>query len=92
MAFVSSKLPATTDNSKHRERLRQRFKQDGLSGFNNYEVIEYLLTLALARGDCKAIAKTAIKRFKTVRGVLDASLEELQDIDGIGYVLSLIHI
>jgi DNA repair protein RadC len=59
---------------------------DGLAGFNNYEVVEVLLTLARTRGDCKESAKQAIKRFKTVRGVLDASPKELQEIRDIGPV------
>ena len=36
------------------------------------------------RKDCKQPAKEAIKRFKTLRGVLEAPSEELQQIDGIG--------
>lgn len=74
------------DRAGHRERLRRRFNKDGLSGFNDYEVIEYLLTLAHAQGDCKDIAKSATRRFKGVRGVLDASPRELLQIDGIGEV------
>jgi DNA repair protein RadC len=40
--------------------------------------------LGSPRKDCKPLAKEAIKRFKTLRGVLEASPEELQQIDGIG--------
>ncbi|MFC2011489.1 hypothetical protein ACFLUR_04320 [Chloroflexota bacterium] len=36
------------------------------------------------RKDCKQQAKEALKRFKTLRGVLEAPPEELQQIDGIG--------
>jgi DNA repair protein RadC len=43
-----------------------------------------LLTLGSPRKDCKQQAKEVIKRFKTLRGALSASLEELQQIDGIG--------
>lgn len=50
----------------------------------DYEIIELLLTLGTPRKDCKGMAKAAIKKFKGLRGVLDASLEELQQIDGIG--------
>ena len=83
---MSGKHTPETDNAGHRQRLRERFTQDGLTGFNNYEVIEYLLTLSHVQGDCKAIAKSAIKRFRTVRGVLDASPKELREVDGIGDV------
>ncbi len=68
----------------HRGRLRQKFLKSGLAGAHDYEIVELLLTLGGTRGDCKPQAKEAIKRFKTLRGVLAASTEELQEIDGIG--------
>ncbi len=68
----------------HRQRLRERFLTDGLDGFHDYEVIELLLTLATPRKDCKDAAKDAMKRFKTLQGVLEASPAELQEVDGIG--------
>src|SRR3989344_7276220 len=68
----------------HRKRLRNRFLQAGLDGFLDYEIVELLLTLGTPRKDCKQMAKTAIKEFGGLRGVLDASLEELQKIKGIG--------
>jgi DNA repair protein RadC len=68
----------------HRNRLRQRFLEAGLDGFLDYEVIELLLTLATPRKDCKAAAKLALKKFKTLQGVLEAGPRELQDVPGIG--------
>ena len=68
----------------HRKRLRDRFLQSGLGGFLDYEIIELLLTLGTPQKDCKPMAKAAIKQFKGLRGVLDASLEDLQAIKGIG--------
>jgi DNA repair protein RadC len=68
----------------HRKRLRDKFLKSGLAGFHDYEVIELLLTLATPRKDCKAAAKAAIKRFKSFQGVLEASPQELCQVDGIG--------
>ncbi|MFI4955512.1 MAG: DNA repair protein RadC [Gammaproteobacteria bacterium] len=68
----------------YRKRLRDRFLQSGLDGFLDYEIIELLLTLGTPRKDCKQEAKAAIKEFNGLRGVLDASLEDLQVIKGIG--------
>ena len=68
----------------HRKRLREKFLKSGLSGFHDYEIVELLLTLGAPRKDCKSQAKEAIKRFKSLRGVLAASPEELQQIKGIG--------
>ena len=68
----------------HRGRVRDRFRKGGLSALADYEIVELLLTLGTPRRDCKPAAKEAIKRFKTLRGVLEASPEELQDVEGIG--------
>jgi len=68
----------------HRRRLREKFIKSGLKGFHDYEIVELLLTLGSPRKDCKPQAKEAMKRFKTLRGVLEAPYEELQEIVGIG--------
>ena len=70
----------------HRQRLRERFLKSGLESFPDYEAVELLLTLAIPRRDVKGSAKLLIERFRTLRGVLDAPLEELQKIPGIGEV------
>ena len=59
----------------HRKRLRERFNQSGLAAFLDYEIVELMLTLGTPRSDCKPQAKEAIKRFKTLRGVLEAPPE-----------------
>lgn len=68
----------------HRERLRQKFLTAGLTGFHDYEVIELLLCLGTPRRDCKEAAKLALKRFKTLPGVLAAEPAELCEVRGIG--------
>src|SRR4030042_1273366 len=79
----------------HRKRLRERFLQSGLAGFHDYEIVELLLSMSTPRKDCKPQAKEAIKRFKTLRGVLEAPSEKLQEIQGIGphntVCLKLVH-
>lgn len=77
-------MPSDEIHTGHRRRLREKFLRSGLSGFHDYEIVELLLTLGSPRKDCKPQAKEAIKRFKTLRGVLSASAEELQQIEGIG--------
>jgi DNA repair protein RadC len=70
----------------HRQRLRERFVRSGFDGFNDYEVVELVLTLAVPRSDVKQPAKALIARFGNLRGILDAPLEELQEVKGIGSV------
>lgn len=68
----------------HRDRLRQKFSKSGFDGFHGYEILELLLTYAIPRKDTKPIAKALIARFKSVRNVLDAPVEKLKDIEGMG--------
>jgi DNA repair protein RadC len=78
-------LPAAEMNLVgHRGRLRQKFLKAGLDGFLDYEIIELLLTLGTPRRDCKEQAKEALREFKTLGGVLEASPHDLQRIRGIG--------
>ncbi len=77
-------MPSNDTSKGHRKRLREKLIKSGLAGFHDYEIIELLLSLGTPRKDCKPQAKEAIKRFKTLRGVLEALPEELQQIDGIG--------
>ena len=77
-------MPSDNTHQGHRKRLREKFLKSGLAGFHDYEIVELLLTLGSPRRDCKQPAKEAIKQFKTLRGVLAASHQELQQIDGIG--------
>ena len=70
----------------HRQRLRERFLKSGLDGFADYEVIELLLTLAVPRSDVKQPAKALISRFGNLRGILDAPIDDLRAVSGIGHV------
>ena len=76
----------TTSKEKegHRQRLREKFLKNGLDGFHDYEIIELLLTLGTPRKDCKQSAKDALKKFGSLKGVLEASPSELKKIKGIG--------
>ena len=70
----------------HRQRLRDRFLKFGLDGFQDYEVIELLLTLGTPRKDCKETAKALMKRFGTLSGVLGAAPADLCQVPGVGPV------
>ena len=82
--FISKERSPAHKGAGHRGRLREKFLTSGLDGFHDYEVIELLLTMATPQKDCKGPAKAALKRFKTLQGVFEASSRELCEVDGIG--------
>ncbi len=67
----------------HRQRLKKRFLHDPQL-MEDYEVLEILLGYGLTRKDTKPLAKILLQRFGTLRNVLDARREELEDIPGFG--------
>ncbi|MDY0131144.1 MAG: DNA repair protein RadC [Desulforegulaceae bacterium] len=71
-------------NLGHRQRLREKFFETGISGFHDYEIIEILLTLGTPIKDCKPMAKELLEKFKTLPRVLEAPLKELKSVKGIG--------
>lgn len=68
----------------HRERLRKRYIKSGLEGFNDYEVLELLLTYSIARKDVKPIAKKLIEKFGTIDEIAKSDVKSLLEVDGIG--------
>ncbi len=68
----------------HRQRLRDKFLNHGLNKFTDEEIVELLLTLGTPRRDCKQVARRAIKRFGSLSRVLNATGDELQQVEGIG--------
>lgn len=68
----------------HRQRLREKFLEQGIDAFTDSEIIELLLTFGTPRIDCKEAARAALERFKSLPAVLDAAPAELQQIKGMG--------
>lgn len=68
----------------HRNRLRQRFLDQGLSGFSDAEILEILLSFGTPRKDCKDQARALLQHFGTFPGVLDADRKDLLEVNGVG--------
>jgi len=63
----------------HRTRLRDRFMQNP-AGLQEYEIVELLLTYAIPQRDVKGIAKELLNTFGAIKGIFEASEEELESI------------
>lgn len=69
----------------HRKRVYDRFLREGLAGFEEHNALEFLLFLARVRGDTNPLAHELIDRFGSLSAVLDAPVEELESVRGIGH-------
>ena len=67
----------------HRERLKQRFLEEGLDNFTDIQVLELLLFYAIPRSDTNPLAHALLDHFGSLSHVLEADVEELKKIPGI---------
>ena len=68
----------------HRERMRQRFAENGLTGFAPHEALELLLFYAIPRRNVNPLAHRLIDHFGSLGAVLEAAPDQLQRVPGIG--------
>ena len=68
----------------HRERMKSRFREAGANAFDDHNLLELLLFYAVPRRDTNDLAHALIARFGSYSAVLEASIEELMTVDGIG--------
>ncbi len=72
-------------HDQHRKRVYDRFLREGLAGFEEHNALEFLLFLARARGDTTPLAHALLDRFGGLAAVLDAPVEELESVPGVGH-------
>ncbi|MBP3673241.1 MAG: RadC family protein [Oscillospiraceae bacterium] len=67
----------------HRDRMKNRFLEEGLDNFEEHQVLELLLFYCIPRRDTNPVAHALIDHFGSFSAVLDAPVEELKKISGI---------
>lgn len=68
----------------HRERLRKRFREEGLDSFSEVQALELALFYAISRKDTNPIAHGLLDHFGSLAQVLEAPVEELCKVPGVG--------
>ena len=68
----------------HRERLKERFLNEGLLGFHDHNILELLLFYVIPRKDTNEIAHELLREFGSLSAVFDADIELLKQVPGIG--------
>lgn len=64
--------------------MRERLLEGGADAFLDYELLEYVLALAIPRRDTKPLAKRLLLEFGDLPALLSASPAELSRVEGLG--------
>ena len=68
----------------HRKRLKDRFRAEGLDHFSERHALELLLFYAIPQQDTAPVAEALLDRFDTLPQILEAPVEELEKVKGVG--------
>lgn len=68
----------------HRKRLKDRYAEQGLDSFTQYQALELMLFYCIPRQDTNEIAHKLIDHFGSFSQTLDADVEELCSVEGVG--------
>ncbi len=74
----------------HRERLRKRYVTQNEDYMDTTRLLELLLTFSIPRQDVYLLANSLLSKFGDIGGVLDASVDELMLVDGIGETTAIL--
>ena len=68
----------------HRERLKERFRKEGLDHFTEIQALELMLFYTIPRRDTNPIAHALLETFGSFSQVVEAPVEELMKVKGVG--------
>ena len=66
---------------RHQE-LKNRFLRDGLSSFDQIEILEFLLSLKIDGSKTRKFARSLYNKFSSLNGVIDEPVSRLEKISG----------
>lgn len=68
----------------HRQRLKDRFRAEGLDHFSERHALELLLFYAIPQRDTAPLAQELLDRFGSLPQVMEAPIQELEKVPGVG--------
>ena len=68
----------------HRSRMKNRYKETGFNGFSDHEILELLLFYGIPNGDVNPLAHRLLDRFSNISTIMDAPIEALTSVNGVG--------
>ena len=76
-------MASPVSHEGHRQRLKNRFLQEGLENFEKHNVLEILLFYAIPQRDTNDIAHELLNTFGSLKGVFEADYTELLKVKGV---------
>lgn len=77
----------------HRQRVKARYLSEGSGNMTDHNVMELLLFFGIPYKDTNEIAHEMVETFGDINGILDAPVEELMRLKGVGEnAATLIHL
>ena len=70
-------------HSGHRERVKKRYREEGMDGFAPHQVLEMILFYCIPRQDTNPLAHRLLDTFGSLEAVLQASPKELKKVEGV---------
>ena len=64
--------------------MRETILKAGLKNLDEIKILEFILTLAIPRGDVNETAHLLLSEFKSISNILDANISDLQKVAGVG--------
>ena len=71
-------------HASHRQRVKDRFRAEGLENFDEVHALELLLFYAIPQGDVNPLAHRLLDHFGNLRQVLEAPTEQVLLVEGVG--------
>ena len=68
----------------HRQRLKKRFRNEGLDNFNDINTLELLLFYCVPRQDTNPLAHRLLDTFGSLSQIFMATPEDLEKVEGVG--------
>lgn len=68
----------------HRQRVKARYIEEGLDTFTDIQALEMMLFYSIPKRDTNIIAHRLLDAFGSFSQVLEASVQDLQKVEGIG--------
>lgn len=84
----TNEISSKNIHENHRDRMRKRVKEYGFDAFNDIELLEFLLYAAVPRYNTNVLAHNLLNKFGSLSNVLDASINELKSVKGVGDIVA----